>query len=153
MRAFLGEHAKVIITILVGLVLLTYLFSNNSDGFTKMMPKPTATYGTTTSKPTVQDIQSRHKPTITFLNTKLDTTKTYNLENKTQMQIQAENANGLGLSVKVTKILDQNSNSVSLTQVKSFKPNPGMYTITYHVEETYKGTKLATDKDCIFMAD
>ena len=122
MKAFLGEYGKIIITILVGLTLFIFIFSNKSDGFRASLPKPTVTYGTTTSKNTVNEITGRSKPFLTFLSdAKLSVNQTYDLENKDQMKIQAENANGTPLPIEVTSIIDNNNNTVSLSKKKQFQ--------------------------------
>ena len=154
MRAFLGEYGKIISTILVGLTLFIFIFSNKSDGFTAMMPTPTVTYKTTSSKDTVNDISKRSKPTLTLLDdSKLDISKTYDLENKSQMKLQAENASGTALPVEVISIKDKSGNVVSLSLKNRFKPSAGTYTVKYRIQETYKGTKLVTEKNIIYSAD
>lgn len=154
MKAFLGEYGKIIITILIGLTLFIFIFSNKSDGFRASLPKPTVTYGTTTSKNTVNEITGRSKPFLTFLSdAKLSVNQTYDLENKDQMKIQAENANGTPLPIEVTSIIDNNNNTVSLSTKNNFKPSPGYYTVYYRVKETYKGATLVTERYRIFSAN
>lgn len=148
MRSWAGEYGRIIILAAVLGNLITFIYGRENNGFIGMLTNaaPESTVREDDNYDALEGLTKRAAPTLTVKMTGLEQGKVYDLLDEVRFQIQALNADGEKLTVRITELRDpEGENIVDEADVHNFIPEQrGIYHITYETEENYQGAFFRT---------
>lgn len=152
MKQFLGQYGKIVILILVGLPILTFLLSTGEGSFASKMPEPTSKYQDQDNSDLVSDIARRQPPTVLIKEMKMKRGKQYRFDSSEFVDYYNQDGNKTNTTLVIKKVINRDGISVANPSAE-FVANNGIYNVNYQVTEIYKGSKRVTTKDARFICD
>ena len=160
MKTVLQQYGLLILTGIIVMIILGYVFS--ASGFTGQIAsiKPEAKVTSHSESGTLHTISSRANPTLEVTTKKLKVGQTYDFIGSGDFNVVSHNADGTDLPVTITKgvftSLDGTSKTdidLSAVNLSAYKiEKVGTYEFTYYIEESFNGMKKCTTKTYAFVA-
>lgn len=150
MKTGIGIYAKVTITIIMALIILSLIALNNPNNIFNKVVEPKTTVQNYQESSTGQMIQKRKKPTLKVEPEKIKAGVSCDLTDVNRFKIVSKNADNVTIPFSVIKIV---KDDVELPVSNIIVPDRGVYEVTYKNSEIYNGVKREKTETYNFIAD